>query len=981
MACCGTRKWFFAAAVVLAIVLWAALSGARHARVTAGPEVSSTVLNIGPVASLADAGPVLVVGADAEPGGARFVSADVLIDGAGDFRAYFDRVDNATFHFLDRKASTVTLGISEAGMEHVFATGTLETTGPLRIARHAAHIGVFQDAKLIASAFDDRLVGGTIGVRMLDASASPVTVRAEPREDVHFADDFMITEGKGAQWRGNGAPGKGDFKVESLRHPLLSANAFNYMGAGTAIYSVAGQPWWDRYSYEVSLRGPGTGSIGLIFAFQDERNYGLFRWSARKLDDNGAVTEVGKREIVRVRGGTEEVVARADGGYLMDQWYAAQVRVTYSRVTVTMDGHVVLEASDPCLTAGQVGVWCDVPVPATPAQRPKEQQFTKNSLWDLMHQHAVFDDVRVNTLEGFEDDFRVVGTLAGGWLVGTGEWTVVSGQAAAGKPGELRVKPVGSSSKALIGDRRWAQYEVDADVRPGAGPAGLVFLHRDESNYYAATVDNAQLRLTAVVDGRAQVVDNAPITPGDKPVRMRVAVRHGHIRVTADGTASVETFAGDVSLRGRAGFIAASQAWGNGPSAFSRFRVSFLPEREPLVTTNAIFEDELTMSDWTSPTSEWYTPREQLMVDGRPVNLLWHRSQFPGDVELGVEPREFTDPAYDVALSVAKDGQGRNNGYVFRFKVGDAAAGPSRSVMAMLFRQGELKMERPLAEDVRQLSNVSMRRSGKYIMGLVNGRPVVSYRDEQPLVGNKVAFYTQGVTVRSEATKITSNAFRNDLFSSAPTGWRTAGTAIAEVANRWQCDPRWTFFALENDVRKRRPAPAVLWSKYLYPGDVTIEFFVGTKMEAERGTPYHYTRDINVTIGSDGADLNKGYTFMWGGYNNSRSVILRDGVEVKGHRARIPTTMDYHRHWYSYRIEKQGGKLTFRVDRFFSDEGSKQAEMVYQDTQPLQGGHVAIWTYDNAIMLSRVRISGDGGDVMDDPDWQPGPLKTPYDKP
>ena len=116
---------------------------------------------------------------------------------------------------------------------------------------------------------------------------------------------------------------------------------------------------------------------------------------------------------------------------------------------------------------------------------------------------------------------------------------------------------------------------------------------------------------------------------------------------------------------------------------------------------------------------------------------------------------------------------------------------------------------------------------------------------------------------------------------------------------------------------------------------------------------------------------------MFGGHGNAGSMILRNGVEVRRHGARIPTDMNYHRYWFAYKVEKQGGRISFRVDRFFSD--SKQSELVYEDEQPLQGDHVAIWTYDNAIMLSRVRISGDGGNVAEHPDWQPEPLKTPYD--
>jgi hypothetical protein len=961
-------KRFLILLVVLGAVVLLLNRKANHS----GPGSSDLVLSVAPSATTKDPGPQSLVGAESEPAGTQFISADLMIDGPGDVRIYFDRKDNTNFHFMDRSGDKVSLGLCEAGLEQIFCSGKMAGAGSLRIARHGPHVGLFQQGRLLLSAFDDRLMSGSAGLRMLNGG-TPVALKVEPREDVHFADDFMTNGAKGEQWRGNGSVEKGDFAPKSLRHPLLSANAFNYMGWGKGIYSVAGNAWWDHYRYDASLRGPAGAAVGLVFAYQDDKNYGLFRWSARKSDASG-VTDAGKREIIRYTDGQPTVVAQAAGGYLPDQWYAAQVQVGYSRVTISIDGHIVLEGSDPSLTCGAAGVWCDVAQPAYLALDPKAQAFQVNSLNELMQQHAVFDDVRVNTVPGYEDQFTAAGSLGGGWLVGTGDWSVKTEK---DSKSELTVLPVKGATKALIGDRHWAQYEVEGDVRPGSGAAGVVFLHRDESNYYYATVDKQVLKLVGVLNGVERVVDSTPMAITDQSVHLKARVKHGHVLVTADGGKSVEVFAGDTMLRGRAGFVAAAgREAGKTPAAFSHFKLAFLPEAEPLVTTNAVFEDELTMNDWTSPTSEWYPPRDQVFVDGKPVNLLWHRSQFPGDVELVVEPREFPEQRYEIALSVAKDGQGKNNGYVFRYKAGDAADGPSRTSTVQLIRQGEVVAEKPLSEDPRQLSTVALRRCGKYIVGILNGRPVVSYRDEAPLVGSKVAYYTQGVVVRTEATKIVSDNFRNDLFSSAPTAWRTAGAAIAEVTNRWQCDPRWSFFSLKNDRKKGKPA--VLWSKHLYPGDVTVEFFVGNKMEGERGQPYTYARDINVTICSDGSDLSKGYTFMFGGQGNQGSMILKNGVEVRRCSARIPTDMNFHRHWFSYKVEKQGNRLTFRVDRFFANE--KNSDLVFEDSVPITGDHVAIWTYDHAVMISRVRISGDGGSQTEDPAWQPEALKTPLDE-
>jgi hypothetical protein len=974
------------AAIAGATLLHAATAVTARAETADIPKVA---LNVSPAANTPDPGPKVLLGQDAKGAGTQYAWVDLTVEGDGACRVYFDYKNTENFHFLDRRGAKVVLGISEAGVEQPLAAGTA-TGGGLRVARHGPQMSVFQGGKLICCAFDERLAGGAAGHRMLGTDAE-IKLKAESRDDIHFSDDFMVTETRSAQWRGNGSSEKGcEFAVMSLKNPLLSANAFCYMGKGQGIYSVVGEPWWDQYVYQAALRGPVNARIGLIFAFQDDKNYGMFRWSAR----NAETKQAGKRELIRVRDGKETVLATSDGGYEPNQWYGGSITVTYSHVSVAIDEHVLLDVADPYLTSGGAGVWCDVALPATVAQVPKAQAYQFNSLNELMKQHAVFDDVKINSLEGFEDQFRKSGALGSGWLVGVGDWKVqpakTDGTAVEGAQGEVSVvPPSGGAAKALVGDRRWAQYQVEADVYPGSGAAGLVLLHRDESSFYSATISGEELRIARMAGGpRETVVDSAHLAKTDGPVHLKAVVKHGHIKVTATvnggAAASVETFDTASQLKGRAGLVASGVAGGVGrPARFSNFELSFIRDSDPLITTNAVFEDELTMNDWTNPTSEWHPPKDPVLVDGKPVNLLWHRSQFPGDVELTVEPRDITEPKYEVALSLAKSGQGKNNGYIFLYKSGDSAEGTSRTTTAQIFRNGEKVAENVLAEDARQLTSLSLRRCGKYVVATANGQPILNYRDESPLSGSQVAYYTKGVTLRTEATKITSNNFRDELFSGAPSMWRTAGEAIAEVTNRWQCDPRWSFYSLKSELGKARPA--VLWNKMSYPGDVTVEFFVGNKMEGERGPPYTYARDINVTICSDGSDLTKGYTFMFGGQGNTGSMITRNGVEVKrsAKPVSIPTDMNFHRHWFAIKVEKHGSRVTFRVDKYFADEkndkGETVGELAYDDPQPLTGNRIALWTFNHAIMISRIRISGEGGETLEVPGAELPPLKSPYD--
>ena len=250
---------------------------------------------------------------------------------------------------------------------------------------------------------------------------------------------------------------------------------------------------------------------------------------------------------------------------------------------------------------------------------------------------------------------------------------------------------------------------------------------------------------------------------------------------------------------------------------------------------------------------------------------------------------------------------------------------------------------------------------------MVNGRAVLSFRDNDPLKGSKVAYKSQGVLLKTEAMRITSDHFHNDTFSGAPVNWRDGRICDRRSHQPLAVRSALDIFSLEERTA-RKASRRCSGARQLYPGDVTVEFYFGNKMDGARGTPYTYARDINVTIGSDGSDLTKGYTFSFGGNGNTESYISRDGVIVERFPARIPMTMDYHRHWFAFKAERQGNMMKFRVDHVFqSPERKNPPELVFEDTLPVTGDRVAIWTYEHGIMISKVRISGDNGEDTENP--------------
>ena len=51
---------------------------------------------------------------------------------------------------------------------------------------------------------------------------------------------------------------------------------------------VAGYPFWDDYSFEVSVKPEKRSPFGLTFYYRDENNYFRFEWDPEQLDKPGS---------------------------------------------------------------------------------------------------------------------------------------------------------------------------------------------------------------------------------------------------------------------------------------------------------------------------------------------------------------------------------------------------------------------------------------------------------------------------------------------------------------------------------------------------------------------------------------------------------------------------------------------------------------------------------------------------------------------
>jgi len=122
---------------------------------------------------------------------------------------------------------------------------------------------------------------------------------------------------------------------------------------------------------------------------------------------------------------------------------------------------------------------------------------------------------------------------------------------------------------------------------------------------------------------------------------------------------------------------------------------------------------------------------------------------------------------------------------------------------------------------------------------------------------------------------------------------------------------------------------------------------------------YPNPRDLNLTICGDGRNLSSGYSFIFAGWDNQKTALLR-------HREIVAENTDpqfqihgvqeeehpHHTHWFYLRAQKKGGHLRFYVDNLLALE--------YEDPDPLPGGRIAFWTWGNGLLLTRVRVAYEG---------------------
>ncbi|MBI2191711.1 MAG: HEAT repeat domain-containing protein [Planctomycetes bacterium] len=757
----------------------------------------------------------------------------------------------------------------------------------LVLKRRRDLLRLYRRSLLIAEAFDQTFSGGRLGLKFDENAVQVSRPRYQPATELYFCDDFMREDTTSA-WEKL----YGDWQLRSLSHASMSSNAFTYQGVSGDLPAivVTGHPYWDSYRIQASLRWSDEQPAGLVLYLKDLRNYYTLQWK-------GGVA--GTLALVRVASGEPLVMASCPLAQIPGHWYRLALSAAHGEIHAAVDGQEYLRAQDTAFFDGRAGLYSYSPAGVS------------------------FDDVIIEPFR--ELSIRFDEPDSGLFTHRSGRWERPQSLTSGVLPGDacLQVQTAGPA-RSLLAYSVPAPFVFETDTFSLDGEFGLCFSYRDEQNYWTARFGNQGASLVEVRDGNAVERDRVdePFLPAIR--RLALQVHPPTIQVLVDGRvlmAASSTFPPPATV----GLYAS----GTSRTAFDNVDLRFPPAPKPVFIQHEVFSGESTMANWAAAQSDWM----ETSWGNEPAR--WHRGNFFGDCAARVRlARRESNPA-TLRLSLGASGNATEAGAVLEVTLGDTAD-------LRLLHAGRVLAERrslpfPLP------ATLSFQRSGPFLVAALDAHPLLDARMAGPVSGTQIGWSASGFPVAPQDVEILSGNCKVYNFHDAPVDWIPA-SGLWQVTNRWECDPRWSFFAGVS------PQLAALWHKGRLRGDVSVEFAAAIKMDNSRGGGnYQYASDINVALCADGRDLTSGYNLMFGGWGNTVTRILRNRTVVAETAA--SRIAHEHRMWIYVKAERRGRLVRLSINN--------QPVLSFEDPEPLAGDRVALWTWNNGLMVARVRLSAE----------------------
>jgi|GEM_PF-999992 len=764
-----------------------------------------------------------------------------------------------------------------------------------------------------------------------------------------------------------------------IEYTTTTSNGFWYVYTGRGPSWVVANPTMvypssDRYFVETAIKPEYDSEVGIIAAYQDNKNYLLFRWKQRALTESVQP----RAELTAVVNGEQQVLATSPRGFEPGQWYTLRINLGWQTAQALVDGKLLMSAANPGTIEGRVGLYADG---AEKPRRPRVDEetavmyITRDETTNKIVNEAA-GDMRTSSIILF-DDVRV-----GEWIsfsstalnssypsTSTGRWKRFGDVSVNSSPGSF-----------LTGSPAFTRYTATTRVRlpDRRAVAGLLFnIGEDGAGYLWEVAAAGQTLYALDASNRRREIDAAKLDlkPGEW-ADLRVEANGPYVRLYCNDRQVLDSYDSE-RIGGRCGPRSGARE-----VAFQPLTVTQLEPPRKKQEIHEAFEADNWLSAWSSPEADWYPvklPARLVTPAGAsfdtvgyaaplPTNvpgLYWHKGGHFHDVRVMIPIAAETVKGQSLYLSTDYEETG---GYTL-----ELVPAEDGRFLAKLSRKGESVGEYPFT--LGKKSRLIFERWGSYLVLLARDidpddpeadsetlreRTVFVYRDAEPLKAEMIGFNVTEPALPAARVQIQSDRLE-DPFELAPTSWISESGVWAVMA-RYTCQPKWNWFGGFGAFTP------TIWCKYRLDGDQVVEAYTGIKMQFDN-QPEEYNRryrDVNMTICADGSHLSSGYTLIRAGRPNGRDMVtllLRKGVVVQQIPAdpRKPTPADQkfllpsqgqgHRRWFATRMEKRGDTIKVFIDNLLA--------MTYTDPDPIPGGYAGIWTYNNGIIVGRANIGAE----------------------
>jgi hypothetical protein len=770
--------------------------------------------------------------------------------------------------------------------------------------------------------------------------------RPVPREE--FVTDFMIEEGapnelypwkiETGNWSIHTAMQDALVRPESdlariAQVPLTadkSPNFYSLRGGGLDAEKKApaesvittGYDFFDQYELAAAVQ-VNEGEAGIVFYHRGE---GATDFYAFTLDMGSGRENEGSLRLWQRRRGQARVLARVQVPLFRDQWHRPSVRLDQDEIVCFLDGIEVMRMHERLPVGGKIGLYAKTVEPLR------------------------FDDVKLNALS--QVPLRDVGEITYQTLYQDGTfyrrpsfWS--PGTATAGT--ELTPGRRGYEQVLVLGRPHHTQTVFSAAYTPSgtSWTVGLVCGFRSaDKPYYRFVLERTPAteayRLERVRRGGIQTLDAwaQQLPPGPAPTRVKLmvdATDPTRLNLLRDDRL-VLMLPLEQPLDGAPGLlVGARTSTGVKELDYGFRRELFLEQAQK----NQVFQHDSFMRHWAAPEGQWFAGAG---------GSFWHKGDFFSDYTIRL-PCIVGSELHAGVSDGASDGQ-------MRVTVG--AQTITLSVLEPGRKQPTLH-EQPVtvpAGSSLEAMTYEFHHEGVWCWVAVDGKVLLRHRLSATPVGTRC--FVKGLTLahlgRSQATR--ANVI-DDFFNESPYAWVING-GNWQIINRFQCTPSWSHMAGESS-----DGMAALWHKTVFTGNLTVEFYAGTRMGW-----YDRPGDLNCTVMADTTSPNRGYTVTdcefdynlsqnWSTlYRNGDIVARSDMYTVPRRRAGLVRKyMDpliaegrpVHGAWYYIKLRKIGHHLEYYFDN----------ELVFETDDPkmINQGLVGIWTFIHSMTLAQVKIT------------------------